>query len=92
MTTRYWITYERTERRLRRPPLSGLWYGLVSIGVGNAALGVFTSCAHFLAERAQKLQHRIEQPETDWQVSCRRINVGPTWAGIYDDYILPECR
>ena len=48
MPTRYWITYERTERRLRRPPLSGLWYGLVSIGVGNAALGVFTLCAHFL--------------------------------------------
>ena len=47
MTTRYWITYERTERRLRRPPLSGLWYGLVSIGVGNAALGVFTLCVHF---------------------------------------------
>ena len=48
MTTRYWITHERTERRLRRPSLSGLWYGLVSIGVGNAALGVFTLRAHFL--------------------------------------------
>ena len=46
--TQYWITYERTERRLRRPSLSDLRYGLVSIGVGNAALGVFTLCAHFL--------------------------------------------